>query len=260
MSFSFTQIKEVDACSRDIVNGFIRQCQELLPNKTNTYYTIPDIVIYIILGYFVEIEYFALYPSNIDINEQKDTICVIDNEDEDEVLIHEQISIFGNIRINKSTYYNKFIWKFKISDCYPGVVVGIGIDASKEENKFVDSLFDGDTRTEKKGTFYSCDSFQSRYNIDSNYQKNSHIHNENMVSNSGYGACFTKPDTENTLEMHFDSKNCTLRYVVNDEDQGIAFDHISFDNDEEYSMAISFDDPVCIQLIDFKQYHQHIDH
>ena len=45
----------------------------------------------------------------------------------------------------------------------------------------------------------------------------------------------------------------TIKYYVQGFDQGIAFDNIYFDNDQEYSMFVSMHEPMSVQLLDFQQ-------
>ena len=70
------------------------------------------------------------------------------------------------------------------------------------------------------------------------------------VVDVSYGCAYSDKDNQVKMELNMDDK--TLKYYVNGEDQGIAFDNICFDNDQHYSMCISLDEPMSVQLIDFK--------
>ena len=242
MSFNFDKIKDIDDYTKSIVYGYIHISQSLLPHKQNAYYIIPPLVKYLITIYYYHPEFFTKHPSHIHLNEKNDIVELIENDDS------PPASIYGNIKIHKNLYCNKFIWTFKVSDAVRGVILAFGIDASSK--KVVDLLFDNVLTTD--APFYS---YESYYHGDTTTGRNFYDINSGTIGHKKekYGVCFTKEGTINEVQMEFDTKNRTLRYSVNGQDQGIAFNDILLDNNEEYTLAISMDDAVTVQLMNFKQ-------
>ena len=206
MSFNFDRVKDIDDYTKSIVYGFVHSSQKLFDKEQSTYYTISDLITSLIILYYHQTEYFAKCPDDIQVNETKDMVQSTNTAER---------SIFGDIKINKHTYCNKFVWKFMVLNCSQGMLLFFGIDASE-------------------------------------YKKTTGL----LLSYGQYQNCFTEQNKENIVEMEFDTKNTTLRYYVNGRDQGISFDDVSFDNDEQYTMAISCNNPVTVKLLDFKRMHQ----
>ena len=65
-----------------------------------------------------------------------------------------------------------------------------------------------------------------------------------------YGDVYTIGKNEVKMVLDMDYK--ILKYYVNGKDQGIAFGNICFGNDEQYSMCISLDEEMSIQLTDYQ--------
>ncbi len=152
-------------------------------------------------------------------------------------------SVYGNIKINKKMYCNKFIWDFKILNANKDVVVAIGLDSS--DKHYPDTLFDN-------GIFNS----NSFYSFESIYRDG--ISRIQRVGSTGdkYGHCYSDPDKQDVVTMELDTNKETLKYYLNGDDQGIAVDNISFDDDEEYIAAISMNCEIEIQLLRFEQRHE----
>ena len=66
----FVKIKNIDEKIKDIVCGYIRRCQYLLPNN-NPYYNIPSLVEHLCITYYWISEYFTDHGNSITVNEQK---------------------------------------------------------------------------------------------------------------------------------------------------------------------------------------------
>ena len=239
MSLKFDEIKDVDDYIKNIVNGYIHTSQSLLPHEQNTYYIIPPLVGYLITAYYYEPECFAFFPESITKNEKKDVITHSSLRD---------ISIFGNMKISKNLYCNKFIWTLKISNCCIGLSIAIGIDA--DSSKDVESLFDCNERADVP--FYAYESYYRKYSQNSFFHYFTGDMKESTIRGK-YGICYVEQETENILKMALDTKNKTLRYYVNEKDQGIAVDDVMLDNNEEYTLAISAEAHVTVQLLQFQQ-------
>ena len=53
MALQFERIKRIDDSIKDIINGYVRQKQELLSCEENSYYTIPPIVNYLVILFYL---------------------------------------------------------------------------------------------------------------------------------------------------------------------------------------------------------------
>lgn len=247
MSLNFDQIKAVDDYTKLIISGYIHRI-----SKLQTAAIIPPLINYVIISYFYNPEYFAKHGDEISVNIKQDIAKLENKTDDDNPFVATGGSIFGNIKIPQNTHCKRFMWTFKIWNAANGVVLGIGIDASV--NKCLNSLFDSDFELDTKGTFYSYDSYDNGSIDDRQTWIHSHVPaTEKAVKSRAYGICFTEQDKETEITMEFDTEYKRLRYYVNEVDQGIAVENVSFDNNEEYTLAISMDDPVCIQLMSFQQ-------
>ena len=102
---------EVGERSEDnVVNGYLKQQQSLIPDEENSYHTIPALVIQLIVSFYYTPECFTAHGSRIRLNEQCDIFeyGIADS-------VHRRINtIYGNIRIDKQLYENKFLWEFEI--------------------------------------------------------------------------------------------------------------------------------------------------
>ena len=52
MAATFKHLEHCDKRSRNLLNGYIRESQKLLPSEENSYYIIPDIIIHVCLSFF----------------------------------------------------------------------------------------------------------------------------------------------------------------------------------------------------------------
>ena len=75
---------------------------------------------------------------------------------------------------------------------------------------------------------------------------------EDQILTDVYGCVFCDKQCEVTMELNMKDK--TLKYNVDGKDQGVPFKDVFLRNDEVYSMCISLDEEMAIEL---KQY-QHI--
>ena len=245
MSFNFDKFKIVDDYTKKIVDGYIHTSQLLLPDKQNAYYIIPPLVGYVIIAYYHNPEYFALFPESVTMNDKKDTIKYVRPKGS-----NPDISIFGNTKISQKLYANKFIWTFKISEPRSGLSLAIGIDANSSKN--VKKLFDCNGFPD--GPYYAYEAFCSKYSPTARLNYYDMINNKK--SQIAYGICYAEVDMENILKMELNTKNKTLRYYVNKADQGIAIEEVMMDKDKEYTLAISIDSNVTLQLLRFEQTHE----
>ena len=223
-----------DQGTKDLVNGYIKQYQSLLPHEENSYYTIPALVIHLILSFYYNPEYFTAHGSFTTLNKE----CDIFEYNAKEEIYHNSNSVYGNIEIVQQMYCNKFLWEFEIISIEEIICVAIGLDSSDKE--YPNGLFDSITNP---NTFYSYESSRIRSQIRANHG-----------SKSDYGCCYCMP--KNTVSMELNTKQKTLRYFVNGKDQGIAIHDVIFDNNQRYVAAISTDNDVKIKLVRFEQTHE----
>ena len=245
MAPTLETIKCVDAHTKDIVNRYIHRSQQLLPHQKNPYFLIPPLVCCLIIAYYYNPEYFAQSGESIEINDKKNVAKLIPK-------IAIEGSIFGNIKINQKNICHRFIWIFKIS-AVNSCILGIGIDAAKK--KILNAPFDDLYRSKDQESFYL---FYASENWDDEcFSSGTTIGWDHDVCPSSYGNCFTKSNEESMIKMELDTKKQTMKYSVDGVDQGIAFYGISFENDQEYTMAVSICQEssmhVTIELVDFKQ-------
>ena len=241
---NFEAIKNADQKTKDIVNCFMKQLQELLPYQQNPYYNIPAIVFMITMSYYYNPEYFTTYGNYMQLNEDKNEIYLQPSAKYELVTN----TAYGNIVITKSDI-GKHIWTFKIIETNKEVVMGIGLDSSNKE--FPNKDFVTDDNTHSYYVYSSYADVESYEDIET--ITGERYHNEAVDEHSytkSYGDAYTGTSCEVKMELNMDEK--TIRYYVNDEDQGVAFKDICFRNDEEYKMCISFDESVTVQLRNYQ--------
>ena len=216
-------VKRIDQESKDLIFGYIRNVQELFP-ADNVYYTIPNLVIHWILLYF----YFE--------DKFDDKLCTQSYDLSDDKSIVTLNSEHGNrgkgpaflSRIVKSK--QRHCWRFRINHLNSSTLwMTIGV--------------------------WKCNhDFDLKYRLDSGYVKGKFygwIVNYQVAIDGGrhkYGKRRCK--TGDIVDMILDLEKLELRYMVNDEDFGIAFENIE---DTEYKAAISMNkSPDEIELIKYK--------
>ena len=244
MALLIERVRMADKKTVELINVYIKHIQALLLTTDNiNSVIIPELVIYWIIAFYYNPEYFTTHGQHIKLNEAQNiaTYC-LDTSVEDSPLN----TVYGNIRVTNNDHYNKFVWEFRISKAAPNIVIAIGLDSS-------DKLY-GDK---------AFDSYITRDNVFYSFEDNSslpHINKSTANDKGGYdidakeyGTPFTLGQ-ENNVIMEFDTKKKTLRYFVNGEDQGIAVDKDLMQIDEnEFIAAISMNDAVIVELLRFQQ-------
>lgn len=235
MAAIFGNVKNVDQKTKDIVDGFIKQAQSLLPNEQNQYFNIPELIFMVTILYYYHPEYFTVHGPHMTL--QKDA-KIVRYHDEDVVSTN---TVYGNVIIDKFNK-GKFVWTFDIIEPSEEAIITIGIDASKRE--FPGGAFC--SSTENKNAFYAYQCWPE--DADSLKMNNSKVDKNN--SNADYGVIYSDKKCQVQMELNMDDK--TLRYYVDNEDQGIAYEGIIFDNNEEYYMCMSIDEVMSVELVDFQ--------
>ena len=227
--FNLSHLKNFDEALVLCVSGYTRECKHrLLPND-NPYYNIPDLINFIILYYYHHAEKLRSTSDNVKILQNKSIITVLQMQKGDS-------NIFGSVDIKGNGDYI-YSWSFKIIYHKNCICIGI-IDAFCENKIPSNKLFV--ENAVKYVKFYAASG-------DFIY---SHNKRENQCA---YGEIWTD---NNIVKMELNTKEMTLRYFKNDQNQGIAFNSIDFSNDTIYHLAIScYHEIEALQLIDFTQKH-----
>ena len=88
---SFTRAKQANQRNKDIVNGFIKQCQNLFDKNNIYHYNIPSLISNLCIDYFWISEYFTLHGSDITLNKDKNIVTLIG---------YKANTIYGNVDID----------------------------------------------------------------------------------------------------------------------------------------------------------------
>ena len=246
MTAHFDLIKATDQKTKDIVNGFIRDSQNLLPNDKNQYYNIPSLVFIITILYYYNPEYFTIHGDLMELNQDKNIVTMNGFYSSTSIK-----AVYGNVMIEMGST-GKHIWTFNIIKPNQQAIIVIGIDSSNKQ--FINS--DMNT-TSNYYPFYGYQSYgddimfpaQNEWPSYAGYR----IYNESVDKNTyeyDYGDVYS--DAKNEIKMELNMDNKTLKYYVNGKDQGIAFKNICFNNDEKYSMFISLDERMTVKISDYQ--------
>ena len=117
----FSKLKRYDQRIKDIVNGYMRQCQLLFSYETSSYFNIPSITAYIATLYYHHNEYFAKYGDKLYVANKPYPIInrIESNHLRNKSISYEEYrftlnSAFGNVIIKKSES-SIYEWVFKIN-------------------------------------------------------------------------------------------------------------------------------------------------
>ena len=118
--------KNVDQRTRNIIFGFIREAQELLPSiDDNPYYIIPTVIIFKCIEFYHLIEYFVECGSKMTI---EDKLTLISG--------HTDFTGYGMMKIPSYNNAKTYEWKVKINNIKEkGGLVCIGIIDATNDTK-----------------------------------------------------------------------------------------------------------------------------
>mmetsp|Transcript_38880 Transcript_38880/g.34442 ORF Transcript_38880/g.34442 Transcript_38880/m.34442 type:complete len:241 (-) Transcript_38880:133-855(-) len=235
MATNTFKINNIDERTKDIVNGYTKNVQLILPQRSNPYFNIPSAVYGMITIYYHQTEHFSSHGSYITLNQFKDTIKHVSSD--------QASTVYGKVSVTKQDI-GKHIWKFKIIEPNVSAILTIGIDSSSEpilNRKFFTSY--------NPNTYYGYQCYA-----------NGHANTGAKVANwkypfapeRKYGQIYSDKQNEIRMELFIDNKGGKLQYYVNNEDQGVAFEDIEFDEEQEYKMCISLDEHMTIKLVDYQ--------
>ena len=198
-----------------LVSGYLRQHEISLSQ------IIPPLVVHICLMFHWIPEYFDIISKYVKVSDDKLRIKLISKTTKN------QNTTFGAMRI-PSTDTRIYLWTFKILH-KKGDDIIIGISNGSNNNQ----------------PFHFRDRGKQTFNY--GYCGNFKVVNTAFKI---YGDDFKENDI---LKMILDLKKKTLSFMINDKDQGIAFENIKYSPDIYYKMAVSFEGLTDeIQLINFE--------
>ena len=120
MSSLFKKIKSISQWEKDLAIGYCKEAQKLvMPNQ------IPSAISYLCLVYYYQYDYFNKCDDGLEINERKDTVTKI-KEDEDAA------SAEGFMEVTKGEMRLIYSWTFQVSGMWDSRMPTIGIFSSYE--------------------------------------------------------------------------------------------------------------------------------
>ena len=129
--------------------------------------------------------------------------------------------------------------------------MAIGIDASNKSFGGTE-FYDLDCRSPNRSIFYAYYSYAGASDVSPCiFSTQNEIDNDNTTYKSinGSYSCIYSHDN-NRVKMELNMNDKTLKFYVNDKDQGIGVKKINFENDEKYTMCICSDGMIKMQLAD----------
>ena len=231
----FGQVKHIPQEDRDLIFGYIREAQSLLPNEDNSYYNIPQIVGFLTVLYFYLAEYFEFAAHNLELSD--DGMMIKWNGSVGGITE----SAYGNIRINNTTRCKKCVWKFRIDIIDLSSLIEFGLVSADYEH----------TRGRKEATAYhifECGDYDGEAEDIEVYAKN-----EESICKDESIDFTTGLRNQDVIMMEFDLEMNRLSVFVNENKYDRYF-KIEMNDDIEYKMLVDIDDVASVILIDFQTY------
>eukprot|EP01084_Bolivina_argentea_P155838 271557_1 len=219
---SLDNMKFVDQYTIDLVHGYINESLQYLPIDN-----VPKLVTTTCILFCFIKEHFHEYGNCMTINETLDIISM-------RSVRIKRNTVYGMLEINPKTNTIIYIWTIKILKHNGAYNIYIGIDSSQYPFYYRNADF-----TNNDGNpHYSYGSSGRIYCF------------EDTISGEEYGKEWTEGDI---IKMKLHTKNKTLKYYVNNIDQGIAFKNIEMKN-KIYHMVVSLcskhNNAVSVQIIE----------
>ena len=225
MATEFQTIKHIDQNTQDTVSGFLRK---IIHSSSNNNDTIPPIIIATCILYYYLHEHFTSHGDHIKLSDDNSTATVLKP-----YTTHSYDIAFGNIKIDMN---NKCIYQWKIK-CVNivGKWLYIGICGLRDEPLYYPAM--------KLENDYWFGPDQSKVSND-------------LEESCPYGSYYKTGDI---VKVEFDTMTRNLRFYVNDEDQGIAYDghDINFgDKDVRFAVLMDSDKEHSVKIIGFEMIHK----
>ena len=196
--------KKLNENTLNVVNGYIRKKQLLLPFLENNYYIIPSLVIHLILLYYFDGEYFATNPVVYEISNDRKIIK--------KTMSKWGPSIYGNISI-PSTGKGVYFWIFKILHPCTSTTFGITSDINNDEQ------FWSVASNSNYGAMYAGHK-ASKGKMEWGYPK------------------FTNFEVGTLVKMELNLSRKELIFYIDDKCLGPVYTNIDVGEDIKYKMAI----------------------
>ena len=231
MALNFEELHQIDLSQRDLVFGYFRQYEVMLhkSNQDNSFYLVPDLVIYITLSYYYMFEYFKLYP-----------MIIHPSQDQTMITRGDDRHIWCNICYSSTEIYpiqskSVYQWFIKLESVQGNMHIGFGSD--------YDSL-----------DVFSLLDTESAYYVLSCFSGNLYGSGTKEVKRRDYiGYDEFKTGDIVCVEFSCNGNKSHIKYYLNNVDQEIAFSADEIKMDIAYRMAITLCDPGdCVTIIDFK--------
>lgn len=216
---------KVDQRTVDIVNGYMRQAQLLLPYHLNTYYNIPPLVNNICLNFYNNPDYFTVCNRGLTLKNQHKMI--------DTASINYG-TCYGYVDITNVDEDCKYVWTFNVLSYPRSCLLAIGIDASNKAHYSED--------------FHDCGNKNPYYGLELYHHASGELYS---LQERG-GAYGPQVGDGDVIKMELSMTDKTIKYYINDNDHGVAFSDIIFGEDTIYHMAV-YVHHVDIELTDFVQ-------
>lgn len=235
---------EINLMTRTIVSGFIHQTE----TNYNTHPLMPDLPLFIILSFF---DNYPIFEYFIVPNEQKSYF----KHDKHTKIISHQMHINNSMNNTIYGYVDIFTninaiycWSFRIlRNNYDWICIGIINKSLSTQNNI---------------NYDFCDLECNKNDINNNNNDNSEFYGsdgfdlycsaKNQHSNISYKTWKYKEwKFDDIIKMEVNTKNKSIKYFINDIEQGIAFKNIKFKG-MIFNLAVSFYMDESLQLIDFK--------
>ena len=211
----------------DIINGFIREIQ-----SSHHDHNIPQLINNLCVQFYNDPEYFLKY-NTMAFKLQKDKRKFKKNW---KGLGAQYGTCYGNVVI--SNIYSKYVWTFNVFDI--SGIVAIGIDIADETHCTYRDFYDGVSRDS-----YALEIRSNRIGV---------LYHDGISINKQYGHYINySKNNDNYITMELNVTNKTLKYYINNVDEGIAFSNIHFDYDTKYNMAVYLD-RLTVELVLFSAF------
>ena len=227
-AFHRDKINSIQERNKKICFGYIHETQQQLPSN-NSYYNIPDLIVFLCILYYSNPECFTVYGNDITITDEWSA--------KNHAKTDSYNTAYGNVQIdgNKHILYE---WTFKIYFQSIKFTMVIGIDSSNKyfkNSKYTVSINKYPHYSNCNGTISSnkqCD------NVEEFFRRLLYEQNRWKIGD--------------IIKMEINTKNKTIKYKHNDKDLGIAYKNIDFTNNKIYNLAIFlYAEKAAVQLLNF---------
>ena len=219
-------LKFVDQRSKDTVNGYLRELQNMVDRD----YSTPPQVEYCCLAYYLRDEYFTKCGDRMRINEEKDTATNTDGEPQ---------TVYGSILIDPTNdEILEYKWEIELLECQ-GQYAYIGLDSS--DKQCLNTNFAAYLRN--KHVFYG-------YATDGFFDWQEH-YGGGLTAVVSYGRLDHGSRVHETITMVLNIEDASLRYYRNGKDLGVVKPSIKLDLKYYFAVMIRTKGQ-SVKIVDFQ--------